>query len=199
MNKNQYGKNNPNYKNGKCIDNRCIDCNKKIHPQATRCGLCEDKHHAELMKGRVGKKWSNEMKRKASLSLGGTGTPYEKLKTYCIDCNTIIWRGSIRCPKCSDLFQKGKNHPRYGHIMKPNFVLYKGLNFRSNWEMVYAKYLDKNKIKWFYEPKTFDLGNTTYTPDFYLPETDVYIKETPIQYVDSNGNILIGYLKTKIW
>ncbi len=36
----------------------------------------------------------------------------------------------------------------------------------------------------------------TYTE---YPETDVYIKETPIQYVDSNGNILIGYLKTKIW
>lgn len=29
--------------------------------------------------------------------------------------------------------------------------------------------------------------------------TNIYIKETPIQYVDREGNILIGYLKTKIW
>jgi hypothetical protein len=29
--------------------------------------------------------------------------------------------------------------------------------------------------------------------------TDVYIKESPIQYVDAEGNILIGYLKIKVW
>lgn len=29
--------------------------------------------------------------------------------------------------------------------------------------------------------------------------TNVYIRETPIEYVDSDGNLLAGYLKTKIW
>jgi hypothetical protein len=29
--------------------------------------------------------------------------------------------------------------------------------------------------------------------------TNIYIKETPIEYVDLDGNILEGYLKTKVW
>ena len=47
---------------------------------------------------------------------------------------------------------------------------------RSSWEIKYAKYLDKKKLEWLYESKTFDLGNTTYTPDFYLPESNRYIE-----------------------
>jgi len=47
---------------------------------------------------------------------------------------------------------------------------------RSSYEIAYAKYLDKKGIKWLYEPKAFDLGRTTYRPDFYLPETDKYIE-----------------------
>jgi predicted nuclease of restriction endonuclease-like RecB superfamily len=35
---------------------------------------------------------------------------------------------------------------------------------------------DKNKIIWLYECKTFDLGDTTYTPDFYLPKTDMFVE-----------------------
>ncbi|MFH1503451.1 MAG: hypothetical protein ABIE36_02235 [Candidatus Diapherotrites archaeon] len=31
------------------------------------------------------------------------------------------------------------------------------------------------------------------------PSTNIYIKETPIFYVDRDGNIQMGYLKTKIW
>lgn len=31
------------------------------------------------------------------------------------------------------------------------------------------------------------------------PSTNVYIQETPMQYVDLNGNIALGYLKTKVW
>jgi hypothetical protein len=29
--------------------------------------------------------------------------------------------------------------------------------------------------------------------------TNVYVRETPIKYVDSEGNILMGFLKTEIW
>jgi hypothetical protein len=31
------------------------------------------------------------------------------------------------------------------------------------------------------------------------PSINVYIQDTPMQYVDLNGNIAIGYLKTKVW
>jgi predicted nuclease of restriction endonuclease-like RecB superfamily len=55
-------------------------------------------------------------------------------------------------------------------------IKYHNIYFRSTYEHIYAKYLDKNKIKWQYEPKTFDLGNCTYTPDFYLSKFDTYIE-----------------------
>jgi uncharacterized Zn-finger protein len=53
---------------------------------------------------------------------------------------------------------------------------YKSIWMRSTWESAFAKWCDKNLIKWQYEPKTFDLGNITYTPDFYLPEFNLYIE-----------------------
>lgn len=31
-------------------------------------------------------------------------------------------------------------------------------------------------IRWEYAPKTFDIGNQSYTPDFYLPDTDTYVE-----------------------
>jgi hypothetical protein len=70
----------------------------------------------------------------------------------------------------------GKNNGMFGKTMKPQFVQYNKIWFRSNWEVVYAKYLDSKGIKWLYESKTFDLGNTTYTPDFYLPNVDLYVE-----------------------
>lgn len=30
-------------------------------------------------------------------------------------------------------------------------------------------------------------------------QTNIYIKETPIEYIDTEGNILEGYLRTKVW
>ncbi len=31
-------------------------------------------------------------------------------------------------------------------------------------------------VKWEYTPKSFDIGEQMYTPDFYLPETDTYVE-----------------------
>lgn len=57
---------------------------------------------------------------------------------------------------------------------------YKGVNFHGNWELAYAKYLDKNKIKWIRTTDsfeyTFEGKKRRYTPDFYLPGSDEYIE-----------------------
>jgi len=47
---------------------------------------------------------------------------------------------------------------------------------RSTYELAYAKYLDEHKILWMYEMETFDLGDTTYTPDFFLPQFEKFIE-----------------------
>ena len=53
--------------------------------------------------------------------------------------------------------------------------------FRSGWEANTARLLNFEKRKWKYEIKTFwflkiKRGVRSYTPDFYLPEEDIYIE-----------------------
>ncbi len=48
--------------------------------------------------------------------------------------------------------------------------------FYSRWEANMARLYSYLKIKWKYTPQSFDIGGHTYTPDFYLPETDTYVE-----------------------
>jgi transposase-like protein len=75
----------------------------------------------------------------------------------------------------------GKNNPMFGKKVSYKCSYghggkYKNTWFRSSYEIAYAKYLDCNKIKWLYESKAFDLGETTYRPDFYLIQSNTYIE-----------------------
>ncbi len=101
-------------------------------------------------------------------------------KYYCIEskCNngisyTNFNSGNRRCIVCSN---KGIHNAHFGKPIKPNWVKYKNTWFRSNWELWFAQFLTLSRIKWQYESNTFDLGNTTYTPDFYLPNFNMYVE-----------------------
>ena len=53
--------------------------------------------------------------------------------------------------------------------------------FRSAWEANIARYLNYKNIKWEYEPRVFVFskfrtGTLTYCPDFYLPESDIWLE-----------------------
>jgi hypothetical protein len=59
------------------------------------------------------------------------------------------------------------------------------ISFAHASERQFARLLDFYQIDWEYEPRSFDLerdrqGNVTqqFTPDFYLPEWDLYIEIT---------------------
>ena len=59
--------------------------------------------------------------------------------------------------------------------------------FAHESEKEFAKILDFYKIKWEYEPKTFtlewdknDTPTVSFTPDFYLPELDLFIELTTL-------------------
>lgn len=61
------------------------------------------------------------------------------------------------------------------------------IKFAHESEKEFTKILDFYRIKWEYEPKTFVLsfdkkGNpsVSFTPDFYLPEYDLYIELTTL-------------------
>ncbi|MEK6884518.1 MAG: hypothetical protein AABY22_33105 [Nanoarchaeota archaeon] len=55
--------------------------------------------------------------------------------------------------------------------------------YMLGWEPKVAEYFNENKINYIYEPKTFNIDLltktgciATYTPDFYLPDKDLYIE-----------------------
>ncbi|MDQ1299981.1 MAG: hypothetical protein QG636_649 [Patescibacteria group bacterium] len=50
------------------------------------------------------------------------------------------------------------------------------LSFHSRWEANVARLYTLQGKVWLYEPETFDIGNQTYTPDFYLPADNLYIE-----------------------
>src|SRR6266540_2255757 len=70
----------------------------------------------------------------------------------------------------------------------PVFQAYRGVdkpNFANRAELECAKILDFYGVPWEYEPRTFVLeqdehGNAleAFTPDFYLPEQDLYVEIT---------------------
>jgi len=70
----------------------------------------------------------------------------------------------------------------------PDFQAYRGSEpprFAHEAEVEYAKILDYHGVPWQYEPRTFVLERDeegrvveAFTPDFYLPEQDLYIEVT---------------------
>ncbi len=70
----------------------------------------------------------------------------------------------------------GNKNSMFGRPPVYKRIKYKSIWMRSSWEIAFAKWCDKNSIKWFYEPKTFNLGEMTYTPDFYLSEFNLWIE-----------------------
>jgi hypoxanthine phosphoribosyltransferase len=70
----------------------------------------------------------------------------------------------------------------------PDFQAYRGSQpprFANRAELECAKILDYHRVPWQYEPRTFVLaedehGRVTeaFTPDFYLPEQDLYVEVT---------------------
>ena len=101
---------------------------------------------------------------------------------------------------------RGKNNGGFGKVSQWKRIKYKGIWMKSSWEKKYAEYLDKNNIKWKYEPNTFKLLDTTYTPDFkidnkkyieikgwFSPESYLKIKE----FILSNPEIDFAILLEK--
>lgn len=61
-------------------------------------------------------------------------------------------------------------------IWKDKKFEYKGIYFKSSWEQMVAKLMDRLNIEWLYEPKIFKVDKYFYTPDFYLPELNLWLE-----------------------
>lgn len=117
-----------------------------------------------------------EVRIKQSLALKGKPKSEEHIKKNIESYRTMEYKKKM----------SGQNNPRYGK-MPPNSSGYgKGdyyesplqgkIWLRSTYELAYAKYLDSQKILWYYEIETFDLENDTYTPDFFLPKFEKFVE-----------------------
>lgn len=83
--------------------------------------------------------------------------------------------------KCSSRFSalNGLNLPRKPRAYKFSKAGFRkdiGHFVRSMFEANYARILNFNKVKYEYEPKTFNLKTTSYTPDFYIPKEDRFVE-----------------------
>jgi hypothetical protein len=86
-------------------------------------------------------------------------------------------------------FQVRLKLARYG-IVPPDRVTLKSKEFGHPSEEVFANLLDFYRIAWDYEPRSFPLqwdkdGRVleAFTPDFYLPEFDLYVELTTMKQV----------------
>jgi hypothetical protein len=159
----------------------CINCGKKVCCRTFRnyikgesLGLCI----SCLGKYRKGKNSYNWKGGKKQVKCDNENCKKLFFKHPCLIKKTKHNFCSHKCySKWLSIHKRGRNSNMFGKKANTGKIfLYKNIKFRSSWEVTYAKYLTKNHIKWQYEPKTFDLGNTTYTPDFYLPESDTYVE-----------------------
>jgi predicted DNA-binding protein YlxM (UPF0122 family) len=124
---------------------------------------------------RVGIRFSEKHKQRLrEINSGKNSCHWQGGLPKCLDCGKELSR--YGCKFCWECFNKPKNNANFGRVTKYYHLKYNKTYFRSGWEANFAKWCDGSGIKWKYESKTFDLGNTTYTPDFYLPEFDCWIE-----------------------
>jgi hypothetical protein len=60
---------------------------------------------------------------------------------------------------------------------------------RSTYEVVLAKWLDKNKVEWDVESHQWMVGTESYRPDFFVYENDKLVKIIEVK----------GYFKNRLW
>jgi hypothetical protein len=89
---------------------------------------------------------------------------WRKVKYCSVACAMRIVGGRPTSPKAS----RGKSGIRAD--IDPDIYFY------SRWEANIARIFNLKGIKWSFEPETFDIGGQHYTPDFYIPERNLYIE-----------------------
>jgi hypothetical protein len=145
------------------------------------------KKHIERFKGKTfeelyGVEKANQLKKDLSIRNSGENNPFYGM-THSENTLEIIRNSSKKNVR------KGNESNFYGKKYWPKRgkeLIYDNVRFRSNWELLTAKYFDTNNIKWQYEPKVFILNEEiTYTPDFYLPDSNKWIEVKGYWYDDA--------------
>jgi len=138
------------------------------------------KDYRDKISNSVKLSWENDIQRKENFI---KNNPMKKTE------NIVKFSGENNPMKRPEIAIKisGKGNGMYGRPpIRSKGCYYKGSHYdslyqgkiwlRSSYELAYAKYLDSINEIWYYEIKTFDLENMTYTPDFFLPRENKFIE-----------------------
>ncbi len=142
---------------------------------------------SEALKGHT---CSEETRTKLSLAHKGMHPSFETLRKQ-----SIARRGKKRSIETRRKISRAlKEHPCYraperslkislsrlgkSCMINKHRELYNGIYFRSSWEVIFAKWLDRNNYLWKYEPKRFFFKNYnfSYLPDFYVTNLASYVE-----------------------
>lgn len=199
---------NRNYK-GK-IKKMCEVCGEEfsVYPSQIDIKSCGDSSCMNYLrkinssKGNLGKtKYNCKHLMKMSIERKGKKRSKEHIINIKKATKKAMWN-----PKIRDNFLKGNENKDFSYMktiewrqkvalsrmknIKEGKFIYKGIKFRSNWEKIFARGLDKNGIKWKYECRVFKLKeNLFYLPDFYLPEYDKWVEIKGYMYDHSREKI----------
>jgi hypothetical protein len=105
--------------------------------------------------------------------------PSTKIK-QCVICGKFHPRKAATCSKsCCSIHISNSVRGKTGGNTDPNIEYYDSFNnhcfLDSTWELILANSLEKNNIIW-QRPKRFIFSDgRSYTPDFYLPEYNLYL------------------------
>ncbi len=85
---------------------------------------------------------------------------------------------------------------KLGGVTRSRWINYNGTRLGSSYEVLVAKELDKNQIRWGVPSRlayTDSLGKKrSYTPDFYLPDFDIFL-DPKNDYLINNINPFLGF------
>lgn len=78
-------------------------------------------------------------------------------------------------------FSTPETNPAFGKTPvhagpRDRWIEYRGIKFRSTYEIRFVKALDSRGWEWQYEPERFNLGSCTYLPDFFVPKLKAYVE-----------------------
>ena len=139
---------------------------KRKIAQSLKGHIHTDEAKRKMSEVKLGKKFSDETRRLMSEAhMGHKHTEDHKRKIS-------------EALKGRPVSEDTKGKLRRNHKGGPRKCFYNDIWFRSGWEVKVTEYLDKMNISWLYEPHVFvlviDGKETTYCPDFFLPEFGIY-------------------------
>lgn len=113
--------------------------------------------------------------------------------THCVVCGNLTKKYYQTCSKeCYSklLSFKRKNYIKNNTSFGKHTSPYNNINYRSSWEVEFAKQLDSKNIKFEYEKKSFLLSNgKRYFPDFRLKDSNLLIEIKGYYWGDSKQKI----------